>query len=385
MKARNPFKNIFRRKKLLPDVARNQSGSAIQGLFNQQFFHELLQLERKRSERSRETFFLVIINLKDLLVTTALDTKIIKNIVSAIAGCSRETDVRGWHEDPVSIGIIYTKVNKDAVDNIISKLMATLARTLGEDHCRLIGVTTTVFPEADGKAWTNKTMENEVATLYSPAPYQEKKVQFAIKRLLDIMVSVTALIAASPLLAIIAVIIKATSRGPVFFRQERIGLNGTRFKLLKFRSMAVDNDSSIHQEYVKKLIAGEVKQAGENGEQCFKMKDDPRVTPIGRFIRKTSIDELPQLINVLTGDMSIVGPRPPIAYEVEVYDIWHRRRILEMKPGITGLWQVVGRSTTNFDGMVRMDIEYIKNWSLWLDIVLILKTPAVLVSGKGAY
>ena len=147
--------------------------------------------------------------------------------------------------------------------------------------------------------------------------------------------------------------------------------------------MIIDNDPTIHKEYVKQLICSE-----ETGEACdgvYKIQDDPRVTPAGKFIRKTSFDELPQLINVLIGEMSLVGPRPPIPYELEFYNIWHRRRILEMKPGITGLWQVKGRSTTTFDEMVRLDIRYSRQWSLWLDLSLLIQTPLVVMKGKGAY
>ena len=157
----------------------------------------------------------------------------------------------------------------------------------------------------------------------------------------------------------------------------------------KFRTMYTNNDPKIHIEYNKKLIAGEIDAAqntcgGGNGA-TYKIQDDPRVTSIGRVLRKTSLDELPQFLNVLMGDMSLVGPRPPIAYEVECYDIWHKRRVLEAKPGITGLWQVSGRSSTTFDDMVRLDLKYVREWSLWLDIKLLLKTPRVVLTGKGGY
>jgi lipopolysaccharide/colanic/teichoic acid biosynthesis glycosyltransferase len=151
--------------------------------------------------------------------------------------------------------------------------------------------------------------------------------------------------------------------------------------MLKFRSMHMDNDPGIHEEYVRKLIANEVMDSGG----AYKIKDDPRVTPIGRFIRRTSLDELPQFVNVLTGEMSLVGPRPPISYEFETYALWHRRRVLEVKPGITGIWQVHGRSRTTFDEMVRMDLLYIRNQSIWLDLKILLKTPLAVISGAGAF
>ena len=144
-----------------------------------------------------------------------------------------------------------------------------------------------------------------------------------------------------------------------------------------------------HRNYIKNLISnGSGQNQGSVGTDeniLFKMANDDRITPIGKFLRKTSLDELPQFINVLKGDMSLVGPRPPIPYEREEYEIWHMKRIIKMKPGITGLWQVEGRSSCSFDDMVRLDLTYIKNWSIWLDIKIILKTPWAVISGKGAY
>jgi lipopolysaccharide/colanic/teichoic acid biosynthesis glycosyltransferase len=145
--------------------------------------------------------------------------------------------------------------------------------------------------------------------------------------------------------------------------------------------MKVNNDPAIHKAYVQNLIQKKVDQS--NG--TFKIKNDPRITKVGRFIRKTSLDELPQFINVLKGEMSLVGPRPPIPYEFEHYYLWHRRRILEAKPGITGEWQVQGRSRTTFDDMVRMDLHYIRHQSVWLDLKILIKTPFAVVSGDGAY
>jgi lipopolysaccharide/colanic/teichoic acid biosynthesis glycosyltransferase len=147
--------------------------------------------------------------------------------------------------------------------------------------------------------------------------------------------------------------------------------------------MYTNSDHNRHKDYIKKFIS----EGEDNGNVpgVFKLSNDPRITPIGNFLRKTSLDELPQFINVLMGDMSLVGPRPPIPYECELYDIWHRRRLLSVKPGITGLWQVTGRSSTTFDEMVRLDLKYINEWSLLLDIKLLLKTPWVILTGKGAY
>ena len=190
----------------------------------------------------------------------------------------------------------------------------------------------------------------------------------------------------SPLLITIAIVIKLTSKGPILFKQMRVGQYGVGFSFLKFRSMYFGNDPKIHQDYVKQLILGKQEDQRPGATPgVYKIKDDPRVTPVGRFLRKTSLDELPQFFNVLIGEMSLVGPRPPIPYEVETYDIWHRRRFLEVKPGITGLWQVEGRSTTKFDEMVRLDLRYAKLWSLWLDLKILARTPAAVLKGSGAY
>jgi lipopolysaccharide/colanic/teichoic acid biosynthesis glycosyltransferase len=149
--------------------------------------------------------------------------------------------------------------------------------------------------------------------------------------------------------------------------------------------MYVNNDPTVHKEYIKKFMAAQAREAAAGKEDVYKITHDPRVTPFGRWLRKTSLDEFPQFINVLMGDMSLVGPRPPIPYECEGYDVWHKRRITEAKPGITGLWQVEGRSSLPFDEAVRLDIKYIREWSLWLDIKIILKTPGAILSCKGAY
>jgi len=150
--------------------------------------------------------------------------------------------------------------------------------------------------------------------------------------------------------------------------------------------MYVNNDLNIHKEFIKRVIAGQHESKnGNNGETVYKMTDDPRTTSVGKFLRRTSLDELPQFINVLKGDMSLVGPRPPLAYEFQQYKVWHRRRVLELKPGITGLWQVNGRSRVRFDDMVRLDLRYVRTCSLWLDIRILLQTPKAAFFSNDAF
>jgi lipopolysaccharide/colanic/teichoic acid biosynthesis glycosyltransferase len=210
-----------------------------------------------------------------------------------------------------------------------------------------------------------------------------------LKRGIDILGSLTLLIILSPLLLAISGFVKLSSRGPVVFRQVRIGQMFKPFMICKFRTMYADADHGIHHNYVSWFINSSDKVQEDKGQEqdkqkIFKLTNDPRITPIGHFLRKTSFDELPQLWNVLRGEMSLVGPRPPLWYEVKQYKPWHRYRVLEAKPGITGLWQVSGRSRTTFDDMVRLDLRYAKNRSLWADIKILLATPMAVISGKGA-
>ncbi|NLG19297.1 MAG: sugar transferase [Fibrobacter sp.] len=214
-----------------------------------------------------------------------------------------------------------------------------------------------------------------------------QKVEAALKRSMDIMGSLVGLLLFSPVFLFASILIKFNSRGPVFFRQERVGKGGKTFRIYKFRTMTVRNDESEHREFMKQFIRGQAEGVTDaaTGTKVFKLTNDARVTPIGKFLRKTSLDEVPQFINVLLGNMSLVGPRPPIPYEVQEYDLWHLRRVLESKPGITGYWQVEGRSITNFDEMTRMDIRYTAMQSALFDLKVILKTPLALFTAKGAY
>jgi exopolysaccharide biosynthesis polyprenyl glycosylphosphotransferase len=206
-----------------------------------------------------------------------------------------------------------------------------------------------------------------------------------VKRAFDILISGVLLIVLSPLWLLISLLIKFDSPGAVLFKQERVGMDGRKFLCYKFRTMRADADESIHREAYRKNIEGAAEaNAGDDEKPVFgKVKNDPRVTRVGRFLRRTSLDELPQFLNVLIGDMSVVGARPPIPYEVEDYDLRHRKR-LDMKPGITGLWQVSGRNRLTFEEMVQIDLFYIENWSLWLDLKIILLTLPAILRGDGA-
>lgn len=211
-------------------------------------------------------------------------------------------------------------------------------------------------------------------------------MQGRLKRFIDVVGAVLLLLLSTPLFLIIASIIKRTDGGPVFFVQERLGKDGRPFPFYKFRSMRQDSDDTIHRQFTTMFISGDHDgcRRTNGGQPAFKMKTDPRVTPVGAWLRRTSLDELPQLINVLRGEMSLVGPRPPIAYEIDCYQAWHMER-LRVTPGITGLWQVSGRSSVSFDEMVRLDLHYINHWSLRLDLGILARTLPVVVKGTGGY
>jgi lipopolysaccharide/colanic/teichoic acid biosynthesis glycosyltransferase len=208
----------------------------------------------------------------------------------------------------------------------------------------------------------------------------------ALKRVLDVVFSLFVIVFGFPFYMMITALIKLTSEGAVFYTQNRIGKDEEPFRMYKFRTMTVGNNDGAHRDFAKDFINGD--NSGHvdksTGQRTFKMTSDPRITSIGRFLRRTSLDELPQFLNVLKGEMTLVGPRPPLAYELPHYQEWHKRR-LAVKPGLTGLWQVSGRSTVPFDEMVKLDINYIENQSFLLDIKIILRTIPVMLFGCGGY
>jgi lipopolysaccharide/colanic/teichoic acid biosynthesis glycosyltransferase len=311
-------------------------------------------------------------------------------VTSALFCSKRETDAAGWYHGGAVLGVIFAEIDDAGAGTpqvlIRTRLTAALRATLDAKLVDRIQISFHLFPDDWKQGNPGPWQDSE---LYPDLVEREdaRKVPLSIKRMLDIAGSLAALVLGAPVMIAIAVAVKFTSKGPILFKQERVGWRGSRFVFLKFRSMKCANDPTIHREYVRRFIAGKADSAptSENPKAVYKIQDDPRVTRVGRFLRKTSLDELPQFINVLRGEMSLVGPRPPIPYELEHYRVWHRRRVLEAKPGITGLWQVNGRSRLKFDDMVRLDLRYAGTWSLRSDLKVLLQTPRAALFCKGAY
>jgi lipopolysaccharide/colanic/teichoic acid biosynthesis glycosyltransferase len=386
-----PNRRLSHNKSTLPRTATRSNfnpSNLMQRILPEELFLGMLCFERKRAERSGNKFFLLLLNAQEAIGTSRQAT-VFRGIVKAADSARRETDLAGWYRDNAILGIIFTELGElgeeVAIGALLDKVHRALAAEMGPRDLPMVEVSLHSFADDTDEGDTN-TSGNP--TFYPDLLHENhvKKLPFLLKRIMDVVGSGLAITAAAPVLCVIAVLVKLTSKGPVLFKQERLGQFGEKFTFLKFRSMHVNNDLRIHQEFMKRLISGEHEGSDDPaGKPVYKMKNDPRVTRIGKFLRRTSLDELPQFFNVLRGDMSLVGPRPPLAYEYEEYDVWHRRRVLEIKPGITGLWQVRGRSRVRFDDMVRLDLQYARGWSLWLDVQILAETPRAVLFGEGAF
>lgn len=352
-------------------------------------FKRMIAVERKRTERSKSPFVLMLLEMQGDM--EAMNRRVaLERIVAALQVASRDTDLVGWYKEGEVVGAMFTGLMMNDRNTILSAILTRVSTGLRDElpfeQFSQVSITFHIYPdewEDDKPGAPSNTL------LYPDLTHQDRNRQFmlGVKRLIDVVLSTAMMIAIAPLFLMIAMSIKLTSRGPVFFRQQRVGQFGKTFTFLKFRSMYVNNDSIVHREYVTKLIAqGEAGDAPKGGgNSVYKLTNDKRITRIGGFLRRTSLDELPQFINVLRGEMSLVGPRPPIPYELAAYQTWHRRRVLEVKPGITGLWQVTGRSSVRFDEMVRLDLRYATSWTPLLDLKILLLTPLAVIKGSGAY
>jgi lipopolysaccharide/colanic/teichoic acid biosynthesis glycosyltransferase len=339
-------------------------------------FLKQLEREKRRTDRSKASLSMVLFRF-DSRKGDPLDD--VDTLLRVLCKVKRETDIVGYLSDEL-IAVLLPETDKQGTLVLTQKVVAH------SGDARFSAAAAT-YPDRvfdDLKAEHQATPEPNPFFLGSSANASEGSYPF--KRTLDIIGAIAGLVVLAPLMLVIAMAIGATSPGPVILKQIRLGKRGVPFNLYKFRSMHCNSEDHVHREYVARLIAGDHESInqGEATKPLYKMKNDPRVTRVGRVIRKTSMDELPQLLNILKGEMSLVGPRPPLPYEAEKYQSWHLRRVLEAKPGLTGLWQVNGRSKTSFDDMVRMDLRYTRTSSLALDLKILIKTVKIVVRGDGA-
>ena len=352
-------------------------------LLDELSFKRMLALERKRADRSKRSFALITLEVEGLKTEgKILDPVLTDMAFSALSNCLRETDVIGWHTRDSIFGVILTEFGEFSLEKVLNsirrKVEKELREVFDEGIYRKMKLEFHVYPASNSdlsRETFNRIFYPEV--LASDLHYKTSSIA---KRTLDLAVSLLLLPFLAPLMAVLAGLVKLTSEGPAFYTQTRLGQLNKEFTLYKFRSMYVNSGTDVHEAYIDQFIKGQA----ENDSGVYKLTSDSRITPVGKFLRKLSLDELPQFINVLKGDISVAGPRPPLPYEMEKYDIWHKARVLEVKPGLTGLWQVETRNQTTFDDMVRMDLRYARGWSIWKDIKLILKTPWAMFKGNGA-
>jgi lipopolysaccharide/colanic/teichoic acid biosynthesis glycosyltransferase len=324
-------------------------------------FHMVLKCERFRCDRINKEFSLVVFNVKEnkrFLLTT-------KDFVDLLKSKTRDYDEIGWFDEN-HIALLLPETSRETAQKVINKISLAMEQSNSIPDFSIFSYPS-INKEYKAPVNNNHNIDINIAIA-------DGYVIPLWKRAFDIVFSLSILTFVSPLLLLTAAFIKVVSPGPVFFRQQRVGQSGKIFNLLKLRTMKVNNDDSVHREYLKKLI----KCDGSSELPMVKLMDDKRIIMFGKIIRKTCIDELPQFINVLLGDMSIVGPRPCIPYEAEEFLHWHKRRF-DIIPGITGLWQVSGKNDTTFKEMIRLDIEYSVRRSFLMDLKIIIKTPGVII------
>jgi lipopolysaccharide/colanic/teichoic acid biosynthesis glycosyltransferase len=352
-------------------------------VIDDELFRGVLVRERKRADRTNESLVLTLVTLPDAQETP---TPLWVALIDALAAAKGETELLGWFGNQRALALLTPDVavfNQTVLSDLNDRIRREFALRLDADTASRVSIRVYVHPhsaaaDAEG-VWPIEPLVN-----MARAAERRRTRYTVLKRALDVMVSLTLLALLAPLFLVIAALVKLTSQGPALFRQERVGQMMKPFMMLKFRTMHVNGDDTIHQKFVSSFITARAEPQQMNGAAVFKITNDPRITSIGRILRKTSLDELPQLWNVLRGEMSLVGPRPPLPYEVERYKSWHKGRVLEAKPGVTGLWQVSGRSSTTFDEMVRLDLQYARTCSLGTDLRILLATPRAVISGKGA-
>jgi lipopolysaccharide/colanic/teichoic acid biosynthesis glycosyltransferase len=337
-------------------------------------FRDTLVRERRRSDRFGTPLAVLVVDRSDRSAEVGSWVPILR----AVAASKRDIDATGWLEQDAVLGLLLPETSRKGALKAAQHLRRQIARRIGDGAAAVLSVR--LYVQGIQSDRDGSVLPPVDLLLDAFVPERRHPGRDAAKRALDVIGSLGLLAIFAPVMLVVLAVVKWTSPGPALYRQERIGRRGEPFTMLKFRTMYVNAGHEVHHDYVTWFIKSSGKQP-RTGREVFKLENDARITRPGRFLRRRSLDELPQFWNVLRGDMSLVGPRPPLPFEVEQYQPWHRRRVLEAKPGITGFWQVNGRSRTTFDEMVRMDLEYARTHSLWTDIKILAATPPAMLKG----
>lgn len=343
-------------------------------VLGERLFKDTLVRERRRADRLATPFGVLVLDRTH----QAPDDRPWASILEVLGDCRTDVDVVGWLEQDTVLGVILSDAPREAALETMRRLRRHLVGEFGDETLRAVSMR--LYVHGADTAASGVHLPPVDLLIDSFVPVVSRPVGDAAKRVLDVLGSSLLLAIFLPAMVMSYLAVRLTSPGPVLYRQVRIGRRGEPFTMLKFRSMRTDGGHAIHDAYVTWFITASGRQPRSGGE-VFKLTMDPRITRVGQWLRRTSLDEVPQFWNVLRGEMSLVGPRPPLPFEVDKYQPWHRRRVLEAKPGITGAWQVKGRSRTTFDEMVRMDLEYARTRTLWTDLTILAATPLAMLKG----
>jgi lipopolysaccharide/colanic/teichoic acid biosynthesis glycosyltransferase len=357
---------------LVPDTRR--AAVPLDEVLCRAHFLKQIQRERRRADRSKSPLSIALFRFDG---NTKNAMRSVDKLVKIIFDRKRETDILG----DLGNGLIAVLLpDTDAAGtHYFAHSIAERAAPLPFARC------SATYPDQLFESLAAiPAGPQQLTTAVFGEPSRNSALSRGVKRLIDLFGATAALIVFSPLMMTAAIAVACTSRGPVIFKQVRLGRGAVPFVFYKFRTMYCNADDRIHREHVERLIKAGAQNGPSAQSTWSKLSADPRITPLGALLRKTSIDELPQLFNVVKGDLSLVGPRPALPYEAENYQSWHLRRIFDRKPGISGLWQACSRGESTFDDMVRMDIQYIRNWSIALDIKILIKTIMVVLRRTGA-
>jgi lipopolysaccharide/colanic/teichoic acid biosynthesis glycosyltransferase len=335
----------------------------------------LVQLEREKRRADRSKASLSVATFR---FSKEADEDDANRLLELLSARKRETDVVGRLNDEL-VAVLLPDTGSEGSHQFIRKITNA---ALGVRFAAAVET----YPDHLLEHMSGERGEyRPLVEIGAESAVRPRPAALAVKRAIDFVGAAAGLIAFSPLMLIVALAIAVDSPGPLVYKQVRLGRGGRPFVFYKFRSMYRDADDRIHRNYVRNLIESGRRSgaARDESKPWSKLESDSRITPVGRFIRKTCLDELPQLVNVLKGDLSLVGPRPPLPYEASAYDSWHFRRMLDMKPGVTGLWQVGGGNCASFNDMVRMDLRYVRRWSLALDLEILLRTVLIVLGKRG--